>query len=232
MAVVGAAQAQPTPTTTPTTVAVITPPPVPVTVAVTVQAPAPQTGWAEPRDLIGMGGVLVALAALVFTDRQRKADRRHARELREDDHRRQRELLEDERREQRRRDVAPAVGAVHSLLDDAEPNRLAGSPQRLAEIRSRWESEVAPRLSAVIVEFPSLAERRLAGQLSREVRLLLDTVEDGRSDEASAHYESALSLRNELGAAVRGAMRTVSGKLVPSYTDMPVENQTPPEMGG
>ena len=190
----------------------------------TIQAPPNGSAWA-PSNTIALVAIvvsaLVTLAVFVLSARQRKKDR-------ENDHVYERDKREDDRREQRRREAAPAIGAVYFLLEEADPERLAGCGDRLAEIRRRWESEVGPRLSAVQVEFPSLAERRIAGELSREVGALLTAVEQRKQDEAHIHYEAALRLREELGAAIRGAARTLSGKPLPSFQEAPVENLTRP----
>lgn len=96
-----------------------------------------------------------ALSALLFVlgARQRRSER-------EDDRRHDRELREEERREQRRREAAQVLAPVYGLLVDVDPARLAVNapelaPERVDDLRRRWESEGRPPLLAIAAGYPS-----------------------------------------------------------------------------
>ena len=136
---------------------------------------------------------------------------------------------QEDRREQRRREAALALGPTWGVLVAVHPMTLLTQggldpAGRLAALRARWESEVAPGLCAIAAGSPEPKERDLAGRLTDSVAGALWLVEmfvseyererdptqprtgpgiEQYREQAERQVEAARQLWHELAAVIR-----------------------------
>lgn len=108
-----------------------------------------------PGEVIGLGGLIVALASILIRSRERERDRR--------DH--------------HRREAGQVVGPVIGFLIDADPLRVHldshGSEESLQQIdllRDQWRNDIRPKLLALTVSLDS-------DEASAEARSVADHVD-------------------------------------------------------